>query len=230
LVADPLAGFLPPDNAQGAGEGFVSYTVLPKAGLPTGSLLYNRASIVFDVNPPILTDTVFNTIDATPPDSTMTPLPATTTQTSFVVSWSGTDQGSGIAYFDIFASIDGGAWFDWQEATTNTSATFPGAPGSTYAFYSLAYDNVGNVQSSPIIPGAQTSVSVAQGPALSEPMVKNGQFQFTLNVTSTNLFVVQASTDLKNWTSLQTNQPPFTFVDTNFSRSGWRFYRTMTLP
>ncbi len=63
LVQDPLAGFLPPDNAQGAGEGFVSYTVQPKAGLPTGSVIYNQASIVFDVNPPIATGTVTNTIE-----------------------------------------------------------------------------------------------------------------------------------------------------------------------
>ena len=33
LVEDPLAGFLPPDNAMQQGEGAVTFTVLPKAGL-----------------------------------------------------------------------------------------------------------------------------------------------------------------------------------------------------
>ena len=36
VVTDPAKGLLPPDNAQGAGRGFVTYTVEPKGGLATG--------------------------------------------------------------------------------------------------------------------------------------------------------------------------------------------------
>src|SRR4029077_16133594 len=36
VVTDPAKGLLPPDNAQGAGRGFVTYTVTPKDGLATG--------------------------------------------------------------------------------------------------------------------------------------------------------------------------------------------------
>ena len=230
LVEDVLAGFLPPDNAQGAGEGFVTYTVKPKPGLPTGAVITNQASIVFDVNPPILTGTTTNTIDVTPPTSMMATLPATSPPT-FTVSWSGTDLGSGVASFNIYASTNAGAWGPWLLGTTNTSATFTGASGNTYAFYSVAINLVGNIETSPVIPGAQTTVGAVQtGPLLSHFEVSNGQFQFTLNLTSTNSFVIQASTDLKTWTSLLTNQAPFTFVDTNSARSGRRFYRTQTLP
>jgi hypothetical protein len=230
LVEDPLAGFLPPDNAQGAGEGYVSYTIQPKAGLPSGAVIYNQATIVFDANPPIATGTVTNTIDATPPTSAISPLPATS-QPTFTVSWSGADPWSGVASFNIYASTNGRAWGPWLLGTTNTSATFTGVSGDTYAFYSVAIDQVGNIELSPTIPGAQTTVGGAvQGPLLSHVVVSDGQFQFTLNITSTNSFVVQASTDLKTWLPLLTNQAPFTFVDTNSARSGWRFYRTQTLP
>lgn len=230
LVEDPLAGFLPPDNAQGAGEGFVTYTVQPKAGLPSGTVIHNQASIVFDVNAPILTPTLTNTVNAAAPTSAMSPLPATSPPT-FTVSWSGTDPWSGIASFNIYASTNGAPWGLWLTGTTNTSATFTGVSGDTYAFYSVAINHIGNIETAPTIPGAQTTIgAVPTGPLLSHFAVSNGQFQFTLNLTSTNSFLIQASTDLKTWVSLLTNQAPFTFVDTNSARSGRRFYRTQTLP
>jgi len=231
LVTDPLAGFLPPDNAQQAGEGYVTYTVRAMPGLPTGAQILNQAAIVFDVNAPIPTPTVTNTIDGTPPISSMTPLPPTTPTTNLLVSWSGSDVGSGIVGYAIYVSTNGGPWAPWLQDVTNTSAVFPAASGNSYAFYSVATDGAGNVEASPQIPGAQTTVgAVPTGPLLSHFAVSAGQFQFTLNLTSTNSFVIQASTDLKSWISLLTNQAPFTFVDTNSARSGRRFYRTQTLP
>ena len=69
LVTDPLAGFLPPDNAQAQGEGSVTYTIVPNNGLATGTQINNQASIVFDVNAPIATPMTTNLMDATPPTS-----------------------------------------------------------------------------------------------------------------------------------------------------------------
>ena len=66
LPEDPLAGFLPPNDATRRGEGHVSFSVRPCAGSPNGTALTNSASIVFDVNEPIETNTVSNTI-GTPP-------------------------------------------------------------------------------------------------------------------------------------------------------------------
>ncbi|UCG49456.1 MAG: VCBS repeat-containing protein [Phycisphaerales bacterium] len=62
---DPYAGFLPPDDpddATGRGEGSVTFTIRPRAGLPAATEITNSASIVFDTNPPIETDPVVNTI------------------------------------------------------------------------------------------------------------------------------------------------------------------------
>jgi protocatechuate 3,4-dioxygenase beta subunit len=64
LPEDPLAGFLPPnDPACGhCGEGFLTFLVRPRAGLRPGTAVRNQASIVFDVNPPLLTNRVSNTV------------------------------------------------------------------------------------------------------------------------------------------------------------------------
>ena len=42
-------------------------------------------------------------------------------------------------------------------------------------------------------------------------------------------YAVQASTNLVNWVSVQTNTAPFTFVDTNIAAYSKRFYRAYAL-
>ena len=146
-VTDPLAGFLPPDDANGDGEGYVSYSVNPKPGLATGTAIKNQASIVFDANSPILTDQTLNTIDANVPTAQMNPLPATVLPT-FTVSWSGSagTGGSGIASYNVYASANGGAYSPWLSSTTQTSASYTGTVGTTYSFFVVATSNVGTVQ------------------------------------------------------------------------------------
>ncbi len=56
---------LPPDTAAPGGEGFVSYAVKPNMGLTNGTTIRNRASIVFDSNPAILTPTTVHVITKT---------------------------------------------------------------------------------------------------------------------------------------------------------------------
>jgi hypothetical protein len=73
LPEDPVAGFLPANDETHIGEGFVSFLVRPLADLPDGTQITNRASIVFDVNEPIWTNVVTNTI-GTPPQRIYLPL------------------------------------------------------------------------------------------------------------------------------------------------------------
>ena len=160
-VTDPLAGFLPPDNADFDGSGLVSYTVDPEPGLPSDTQITSQASIVFDVNAAMETPHTLNTVDITPPTSSVQALPAKESQASFTVSWSGQDllpndsQGAGIASYNVYVSEDGGPFTLWQSATTANSATFSGQFGDTYSFYTVAADNVGNVQPPPA--AAQTT-------------------------------------------------------------------------
>jgi fibronectin type 3 domain-containing protein len=104
------------------------------------------------------------TVDTTAPTSRVAALPAFSPP-SFTVSWSGSDgSGSGIATYDVYVSVDGGAITRWQQATTQTSAVYTGTSGHTYAFYSIATDNAGNVQAPPLVPDAQTTVSASNLP------------------------------------------------------------------
>jgi hypothetical protein len=57
-----------------------------------------------------------------------------------------------------------------------------------------------------------------------------GQFALTVTGVSGGKYAVQATTDLVNWISLQTNMSPFTFVDSNASKFNQRFYRTVLVP
>ena len=72
LPEDALAGFLPPNDATGRGEGHVAFTIRAKDGQPSGTLISNEATIVFDTNPPITTPAWANTIDTDTPTSRVT--------------------------------------------------------------------------------------------------------------------------------------------------------------
>ena len=95
---------------------------------------------------------------------------ATQTSTSFTVSWLGSDDagGSGIASYDIYVSDDGGAYALWLNDSTATSAVYTGQNDHTYAFYSVAADNVGHVEAAPALPDATTLV---QGQATTTTVV-----------------------------------------------------------
>jgi RHS repeat-associated protein len=178
--ANPLVGFLPPDTHPPNGEGYINYTIQPKAGLATGAAIDAQASIVFDTNAPIATPQIVNTIDATPPTSTVAALPASSTGSNFSVSWSGSDgAGPGIAIYNVYVSDNGGPFTLWQSASTATSAVFAGQVGHTYGFYSVATDNVGLVQPTPSAAQAIT-LDVAPAPAV----VQFAASQFSANVTA----------------------------------------------
>jgi RHS repeat-associated protein/uncharacterized repeat protein (TIGR01451 family) len=156
-------GFLPPDDKNGIGEGYVRDTIQPKASLATGTTINQKASVVFDINAPIMTNAAVNTIDTTKPTSSVAALPATGSSPNFVVKWSGSDgKGAGIASYDIYVSDNGGAYALWQSDTTQTSATYNGKVGHTYRFYSVATSNVGLVQPTP--EAAQATIKVVQPP------------------------------------------------------------------
>ena len=98
--------------------------------------------------------------DTNPPTSTIAPLSGTSAA-GFAVEWSGEDgpEGSGIAYFDIYVSVNGGPFTNWLARTTLRSAIFSGAAGDNYAFYSVATDVEGNQELAPASPDTLTSTT-----------------------------------------------------------------------
>jgi RHS repeat-associated protein len=156
---DPLVGLLYPEDGTGRGTGSVTYRVRPLAGLPSRTVIRNRATIVFDYNDPIQTPEVFNTLDSGAPTSSVQPLP-TLSGTTFQIQWSGQDDpgGVGIADYTIYASADGTNYVPWLQTGSSGFASFRGTPGNTYFFYSIARDLVGNAQPVPALPQTVTTV------------------------------------------------------------------------
>lgn len=150
LTTDPDAGFLPPNVTPPEGDGSVSFTVKPKPGLPAGATICNGASIIFDVNDPIVTPTWCNGFDETPPTTAVTSASVDDAcDTGIDVAWSGSDAGAGVIFYSVYVSANGGPFTLWQDATTATSATFAGTSGNTYAFYSVGSDTLGNTEAAP---------------------------------------------------------------------------------
>jgi hypothetical protein len=160
LTEDVDAGFLPPNTHPPDGDGSVAFTIEPRPELPTGTEICNEASIVFDVNPPIATPDWCNTLDRTAPSSQVAALAPIQSSPSFQVQWTGSDSGSGIADYSIHVSVNGAPFTTALADSTDTSLTFAGEPGKTYAFYSVARDLVGNEEGTPASPDAVTAISV----------------------------------------------------------------------
>jgi hypothetical protein len=165
LPMNPRVGFLPPNKNAPQGRGFASYTVNPKTGLATGTAINAQATVVFDTNPPVNTAPRLNTIDVGTPTSSVIPLSPVTNSTSFTVSWSGSEPGGpAIASYDVYVSVDGGAFSPWLTGTSQTSAVYSGAFGHRYAFYSVATDPLGFRQPTPTAAQASTVLEPLPAP------------------------------------------------------------------
>ncbi|MCI0539043.1 MAG: hypothetical protein L0Z50_27870 [Verrucomicrobiales bacterium] len=160
--ANPLIGFLPPNLLSPEGEGFVTFSIMPKSSIPTGTRIHADARIIFNQNEPVDTAPFWNTLDAVAPASAVTNLP-NVVLANFPVAWSGSDDanGSGLQSFDIYVSDNGGRFQLWLSATALTNVIYSGVVGHTYRFYSRVRDNAGNTESPPTEPDAVTTVIVS---------------------------------------------------------------------
>lgn len=155
--SDPFAGFLPVEDGEGNGQGYISYRVNPKSGLASGTEVLNQAEIVFDTNDPIVTPIARLTIDDLAPASEVAEL-LPELGTTFDVHWAGDDNqgGSQVGWYDIYVSTDDGPYVLWMQDATGTSATFHGEAGHRYRFISRATDKAGNVEPMPEAADAET--------------------------------------------------------------------------
>ena len=150
-----LDGFLPPNLIAPEGEGSVSFSIRPKPGLADAFVFSNKASIVFDDNEAIETNTWTNILDRLP-GSSMTL--AAASEDSITVVFSGSDDVSGVGYYLLYLSVNGG---DWINLTTSLSDTIllKGEPGTQYDFYSILVDRAGNIELK--TPHAESSVRIS---------------------------------------------------------------------
>jgi hypothetical protein len=99
-------------------------------------------------------DYYHNTLDADAPTSRVN-LRGPTAQTGDLeIHWGGQDPagGSGIASFDVFMTLDGGPAQLIFDDTTDSAGVVPVTVGHSYAFWSVATDNVGHVEAGPVSP------------------------------------------------------------------------------
>ncbi len=129
-------------------------------------------------------------LDVEPPSSSVAALPADC-RAQFPVTWSGNDNsgGSGVSFFDVYVSENGGAFRRWLWETIDTSAVYQGNFGRTYAFYSVAVDRAGNREAAPATPDAFTTVTLTNhapvlGP-LNDVTMAEGQ-TLLLNLTASD--------------------------------------------
>ena len=182
LTGDPDLGFLSPNVNPPEGEGNVAFSCRLKETVAHDAVITNKASIVFDFNVPINTNTYSNKIDTIAPVSSVDMLP-TQSDNSFTVSWSGNDQGCGILNYNIFVSENDSDYVLWKAATNNTSAIFTGNIGKKYKFFCIASDSIGLTEAQKLTPEAVTTVITGIKD------VKNlvSQFQFYPNPAVNNV-------------------------------------------
>jgi hypothetical protein len=107
------------------------------------------------------------------------------------------------------------------------SVTISGlSDGATYYFAATSIDNNGD--ESPFSNEAIYVVPSAAATLTSLP-ASTGQFSFSVSGIAGYQYVVQSSTNLINWVSVQTNTAPFIFTDTNAAKLPRCYYRTYYL-
>lgn len=139
---DPDLGFLPPNDDSHRGEGFVSFIVGQKAGLATRTQIANKASIVFDGNAPIVTNTFVNAIDTDLPSSAAY-LVSNYDENHLLVQWSGSDESSGVAWYNVYMSTDNQNFKPVKEMFDGESTLVEKQPDTYYYFYTIVTDHVG---------------------------------------------------------------------------------------
>ncbi|MBK8705085.1 MAG: T9SS type A sorting domain-containing protein [Saprospiraceae bacterium] len=195
LTFDPLGGFLPPNLTPPEGEGFVTFTTGISDDIENDESVENRASIVFDLNEPILTNLHKNTFDLAAPTSELSASVASTTDTLVNLSVSSFDGESQVRHVEIWVSENDSAYVFYQR-TSGNEVVFDGKPGYTYKFYSIAADSVGNWETEPDFPDVVVSILVGTTNLLHVtemrlyPIPANNLLTLEMNITeSSNLLI-----------------------------------------
>jgi hypothetical protein len=186
LVEDPDLGFLMPNINSPEGEGNVAFSCLLKKTVTHNTLISNKATIVFDFNAPIVTNTYTNRIDASTPTSFVNPIKAVQSSKTFDISWSGSDEGCGILNYNIFVSEDNKPYELWKVANDQSTASFTGEGGKFYSFYCIASDSIGLTEGMKQSPETTTQVLVDIRP---EEADLTGNLQINPNPAFTNCVI-----------------------------------------
>ncbi len=162
---NPLVGFLllQDSTKPSSGHGLVNFSIKPKVNAVTLDTIVANAKIIFDSNDTIPTNNYKNTIDAFPPVSHMNAVPSASPN-PVSLSWTGTDDpgGCGVRSYTLYVSTNGVSFYILRSGITRTDTTLTLAPDSSYCFFVLATDSVGNTEQ--MRPGEIKCLTVSSGP------------------------------------------------------------------
>jgi RHS repeat-associated protein len=135
-------GFLPPNNGT-SGQGYVTFRISLKDSIENLARIYENATIVFDQNSPIVTKTIFNTVDKFPPENVT--ISWTQLSGGGLLQFSTEDIGSGVKSFDLY-DINKSNKPPLQVKTginsSNVIIIFKQLPGSDFSNMANQKDNV----------------------------------------------------------------------------------------
>ncbi|MCX7987655.1 MAG: T9SS type A sorting domain-containing protein [Bacteroidales bacterium] len=157
LIDDPDRGFLPPNINSPEGEGNVTFSVPLKESLSSGTVIKNKAVIVFDQNKPIFTNTYSNILDTEPPVSSISAY-YDSTSSSIIIQAQGYDLVSGIFNYSLKVSEGIGSPYPFFTLYNSNTTSFKVHRSGTYNFYCTATDNAGNIELNADLP--KTSIYV----------------------------------------------------------------------
>jgi hypothetical protein len=205
-----------------------------------GILLTNGPTLCFTMATNL--SLVANFVDITKPTLSIT-APTPNQQWSNAIFTATGKAGDNVAAASVFFSLNGSPWTNATTANnwTTWSATLPLTPGAN-TLQAFALDTSGNlsltntVEFVYVMPKPMAVKPIAAYPAASATLVPaslvpasivNGQFALTVLGATNYRCIVQASANLVDWVSVQTNTAPFTYVDTNAGKFKQCFYRTV---
>ena len=143
---DVMQGFLPVNYDGTSGVGDVAYRIGLKKGMDDGTLITNRASIVFDNNEPILTPTWINIVDGSAPTSEFISVEELN-DTVIRLKWKGNDGESAAWRYSLaLQAVKGTQWYEFLSNTTDTVIDYRYYRDIDYCFSVLATDSAGNVE------------------------------------------------------------------------------------
>ena len=212
-------GFLPINDENHVGEGFVTFIIKPKSmTCTTGDQLTAMASIVFDINEAIPTNVWYNTVDALPPTTTMTGTEREGDELLLQFSGNDDENGSGIKLYKLYVSDNYTAYQLYESYPLGEEAVYHTEYGHCYRFFCLGEDNVGNVEAMKETADFEygnynLNLVVSASPENGGTVTGGGTYQFNTEVTVTATPAMNF--EFSSWTNqgvTVSKDPVYTFM------------------
>jgi len=126
-----------------------------------------------------------STQDDNLPVSEAGPLTAYQTSLTFDVPYTASDQTSGVDYVELYYQLNGGGWFPLGGTYTSSPISFTAGGDGDYCFFTVATDNVGNVELNPPMGDVCTTVDTT-APAGTFVVNNDAVYTTTVSVTLNN--------------------------------------------